>query len=200
MGGGPDRLGGELQEAKGKCIAQEHRHEEMRAPLFIRPFTENEQCQIQAGLRSPNAFVLRRCQILLASARGERVPRIALQLGCDDQTVRNVVHGFNAAGLSVLEEGSSRPHRLRTSFSEEAAQQLLAILHRSPHEFGKEHGQWTLNLVAQVSFEQGLTPTIVSDESIRRVFKRLQINWKRAKHWITSPDPLYLQKKTHATA
>jgi len=23
---------------------------------------------------------------------------------------------------------------------------------------------------------------------------RLKINWKRAKHWITSPDPQYLQK------
>ena len=149
-------------------------------PIFTRPFTQDEQYQIQAGLRSSDAF------ILLASARGERVPRIALQLGGDDQTVRNVIHGFNAAGLSVLEEGSSRPHRLRTTFSEEAAQQLPAILHRRPHEFGKESGQWTLELVAQVSFEQGLTPTLVSDESIRRVFKRLKINWKRAKHWITS--------------
>ena len=170
----------------------------MRTPIFTRSFTQDEQRQIQAGLRSSDAFILRRCQILLASARGERVPKIALQLGCDDQTVRNVIHGFNTDGLSVLQEGSSCPHRLRTTFSEEAAQQLPAILHRRPQEFGKESGQWTLELVAQVSFEQGLTTTLVSDESVRRVFKRLKINWKRAKHWITSPDPQYLQKKTHA--
>jgi|SRR5450432_2773333 transposase len=169
----------------------------MRTPIFTRSFTEDEQRQIQEGLRSSDAFILRRCQILLASGRGERVPKIAQQLGCDDQTVRNVIHGFNADGLRVLEEGSSRPHRLRTTFSQEAAEQLPTILHRSPHEFGKERGQWTLELVAQVSFEQGLTSTLVSDESIRRVFRRLKINWKRAKHWITSPDPLYLQKKTH---
>ena len=79
----------------------------MQAPLFIRPVTEDEQRQIQTGLRSSNAFVLRRCQILLASARGERAPLIARQLGCDDQTVRNVVHGFNADGLGVLREGKS---------------------------------------------------------------------------------------------
>jgi hypothetical protein len=30
--------------------------------------------------------------------------------------------------------------------------------------------------------------------------KRLKTNWKRAKHWITSPDPQYLLKKTHTTA
>jgi hypothetical protein len=55
-------------------------------------------------------------------------------------------------------------------------------------------------LVAQVSFEQGITPTLVSDESVRRALKRLKTNWKRAKHWITSPDPQYLLKKKLVTA
>src|SRR5258708_7783868 len=158
----------------------------MRTPIFIRPFTEDEQYQIQAGLRSSEAFVLRRCQILAASARGERAPMIARQLGCDDQTVRNVIHDFNAEGLAVLQEGSSRPHRLRTSFSDEGLQQLKDLLHRSPHDFGKERSTWTLELAAQVSFEQGITATLISDESTRRALKRLKTNWKRAKYWITS--------------
>ena len=172
----------------------------MRTPIFIRPLTENEQRQIQAGLRSSDAFVLRRCQILLASARRERAPAIARQLGCDDLTVRNVIHGFNAAGLAVLQEGSSRPHRLRTSFSNEGAERLKDLLHRSPRDFGQERGTWTLELAAQVSFEQGILSTPVSDESVRRALKRLKTNWKRAKHWITSPDPQYQLKKTHETA
>jgi transposase len=171
----------------------------MRTPIFIRALSEDEQRQIQAGLRSSEAFVLRRCQILAASARGERAPMIARQLGCDDQTVRNVIHDFNAEGLAVLQEGSSRPHRLRTSFSEEGLQQLKDLLHRSPRDFGKERSTWTLELAAQVSFEQGITTTLISDESMRRALKRLKTNWKRAKHWITSPDPQYLRKKTHAT-
>ena len=49
----------------------------MRAPLFVRPLTEEERLRLEAGLRSSDAFVLRRCQILLASARGERPARIA---------------------------------------------------------------------------------------------------------------------------
>ena len=170
----------------------------MRTPIFIRPLTENERQQIQAGLRSSNAFVLRRCQILLASARGERALTIARQLGCDDQTVRNVIHGFNASGLTVLQEGSSRPHRLHTSFSQEGLVRLKELLHRRPSEFGHERSTWTLELAAQVSFEQGIIATPVSDESVRRALKRLKTNWKRAKHWITSPDPQYLLKKTHA--
>ena len=172
----------------------------MRKPIFIRPLTQDEQRQIQTGLRWSDAFVLRRCQILTASARGQRAPAIACQLGCDDQTVRNVIHGFNACGLAVLHEGSSRPHRLRTTFSEEGAERLKDLLHHSPRDFGKERGVWTLALAAQVSFEQGLIATEVSSESVRRALKRLKTNWKRAKHWITSPDPQYLLKKTLATA
>ncbi len=172
----------------------------MRTPIFIRPLNEDEQRQVQAGLRSSDAFVLRRCQILLASARGERAPTIARQLGCDDQTVRNVIHGFNATGLAVLQEGSSRPHHLRTTFSEEGCQRLQDLLHRSPRDFGHNRGLWTLEMAAQVSFEQGITACEVSTESVRRALKRLKTNWKRAKHWITSPDPQYLLKKTRATA
>lgn len=120
-------------------------------------------------------------------------------MGCDDQTVRNVLHGFNAQGLAVLHEGSSRPHRLRTAFSEEGTQQLKELVHRSPRDFGKDRSTWTLELAAQVSFEQGIISCEVSDESVRRALKRLKTNWKRAKHWITSPDPQYLLKKTLAT-
>ena len=172
----------------------------MRRPIFIRPLTQDEQRQIQAGLRSSDAFVLRRCQILTLSARRERAPVIARQLGCDDQTVRNVIHGFNASGLAVLQEGSSRPHRLRTAFTQEGAERLKELLHRSPRDFGHDRSTWTLELAARVSFEQGIIDHEVSDESVRRALKRMKTNWKRAKHWITSPDPQYLLKKTCATA
>ncbi len=134
--------------------------------------------------------------MLLASARGERAIAIGKQLGCDDQTVRNVIHGFNATGLAVLQEGSSRPHRLHTSFSEEGLQQLKDLLRRPPSDFGKQRSTWTLALAAQVSFEQGIISAQVSDESVRRALKRLKTNWKRAKHWMSSPDPQYLLKKT----
>ncbi|MBV9707918.1 MAG: helix-turn-helix domain-containing protein [Chloroflexi bacterium] len=168
----------------------------MKAPLFIRPLTEDERKQMQAGLRSSDAFVLRRCQILLASQRGERAPVIAKQLGCHKQTVLTAIGGFNTSGLAILKAGSSRPHRLRTTFSQAGLSRLQDLLHRSPRDFGKQRGTWTLELVAQVSFEQAITCTLVSDESVRRALKRLKTNWKRAKHWITSPDPQYLLKKS----
>jgi hypothetical protein len=54
----------------------------MNPPIFVRTLSKNERQELEAGLRSSDAFVLRRCQILLASARRERAPRIAENLGC----------------------------------------------------------------------------------------------------------------------
>jgi hypothetical protein len=71
-------------------------------------------------------------------------------------------------------------------------------LHRSPRDFGLDPSVWTLSLAARISFQQGLTPRLVSGESVRRALKRLGKSWNRAKHWITSPDPQYLLKKTLA--
>ena len=70
-------------------------------PIFVRPLTDAERQQVEAGLRSSEAFVLRRCQIVLASARGERATIIARQLGCDDQTMREAIHAFNTTGLAA---------------------------------------------------------------------------------------------------
>ena len=67
-------------------------------------------------------------------------------------------------------------------------------------DFGKETSLWTLELAAEVSFEQGLTPKRVSREAVRTALQRLGVRWKRAKQWITSPDPAYARKKETVTA
>ena len=108
----------------------------MQAPLFVRPPTEEERQALAAGLRSADAFTLRRCQIVLASARGERAPAIARALGCSDQTVRNAIRAFDARGVAALAAGSSRPHTIHAAFDAAAAERLRALLHRSPREFG----------------------------------------------------------------
>ena len=172
----------------------------MKAPSYVRPVTDAEREQLTAGLRSANAFVLRRCQILLASARGERASQIARQLGCDDETVRRVIVAFNTRGGAVLRKGSSRPHRFRVAFDLARGEQLRALLHQSPRTFGKPTSLWTLELAADVSFEQGLTAERVSGETIRATLQRLGIRWKRAKRWITSPDPEYAREKAPAIA
>ena len=172
----------------------------MRPPMVVRPLTDDERAQVEAGLRSSDAFTLRRCQIVLASARGERAPAIARHLGCDDQTVREAIRAFDERGAAALRRGSHRPKIIRSAFDAANAERLRALLHQSPRTFGKPTSLWTLDLAAEVSFEQELTKARVSDETIRLTLKRLGIGWKRAKRWITSPDPAYARKKAPATA
>jgi transposase len=171
----------------------------MRTPIFVRTITEQERRRLEAGLRSKEVFVLRRCQILLASSRGQRAPAIAETVGCDDETVRTVIRAFNERGVEVLERKSTRPEHIHAAFPPEQAERLKELLHRKPREFGKPTSLWTLELAAEVSFVQGLTEVRVSGETIRATLKRLGVTWKRAKQWITSPDPAYVRKKTRET-
>ncbi len=172
----------------------------MKKPIFVRQLSDAEREALEAGLRSPDAFVLRRCQILLASNRGETSYRIARSLGCHDQTARNAIKGFNDGGIEeALARGSRRPHIVHAAFSTEGASKLKEMLHRSPRDFGKPSSLWTLDMAAEVSFERGLTAQRVSGETIRATLARLGVRWLRAKRWITSPDPEYARKKGAAT-
>ncbi len=171
----------------------------MKKPVFVRPVTDAEREQLEAGLRSSDAFVLRRCQIILASARGQHATEIARNLGCDDETVRRVIRAFNTYSVDALKEGSRRPHTVHAAFDTDRAEKLRAMLHQSPRVFGKQTSLWTLDLAADVSFEEGLTPERVTGETIRATLARLEIRWQRAKKWTTSPDPEYARKKARAT-
>jgi transposase len=172
----------------------------MKPPVFVRDLSADERQALTDGLHSPDAFVLRRSQIVLASSRGERAPRIAQQLGCSDQTVLNAIAAFNRRGLAALTQGAHATHTRHPAFDAAAGERLQALIHRSPRDFDLETSLWTLDLLAAISCSEGLTSAQVTGETVRATLVRLGITWKRAKHWITSPDPQYQRKKVVATA
>jgi len=137
--------------------------------------------------------------MLLASAAGQPTTAIARTLHCNDQTVRNAIHAFHARGLAALQPQSSRPHTTQATFDTQGRERLQALLHQSPRTVGKPTSLWTLNLAAEVSWTQGLTSRQVSGETIRATLGQMGVRWKRAKHWITSPDPAYVRKKNNGT-
>jgi transposase len=166
-----------------------------KAPLFVCPPTDAERQALQASLRSSDAFVLRRAHIILASARGERVSAIAPQVGFSGQAVREVIRAFNLKGLAVLQRGSQRNHVIYSCFDTAGAEALRDLLHRSPRDFDQPTSVWTLELAADVAYAQGLTAWRVTGETIRATLARMGVRWRRAKEWITSPDPEYARKK-----
>jgi hypothetical protein len=112
--------------------------------MYIRSLTPEEHRQLETGLRSPNAFTLRRCQILLASARGQRPAQIAQQLSCATQSVRHAIHAFHIRGLGSFSARSRRPKRTRAVLDAGTGEQWRALLHERPRAFGKPRRTWTL--------------------------------------------------------
>jgi transposase len=171
----------------------------MKPPLFVRPLAEAERAALRQGLRGPDAFTLRRCQILLASDQGQRPSHIAAALGCSAQAVRNTLHAFAAEGLGCLAAKPKTPRTVHRAWPRGRDDDLRALLHQSPRTFGKPASLWTLDLAAQVCYEQGWTERALSGEAIRLALQRLGVGWKRAKHWLVSPDPAYARKKKRGT-
>jgi len=167
----------------------------MQPPLFIRSLSAVEEQALQGGLRSRDAFPLRRSQLLLASTHGACSSQIAEDLGGDDQTVRNALHAFQSEGLGCLTAKVSAPKRVQAIWAKERDDEWRELLHQSLRGFGKPRSTWTLQLLVEVCFERGMTAREVSGEAIRQALKRLDLHWKRAKRWMTSPEPPYARKK-----
>ena len=96
----------------------------------------------------------------------------------------------------MLPPKSWRPHTTHEVFDALSRQRLRALLHQSPRTFGKNTSIWTLDLAAEVSVTVGIASRPISRRTIRNALRQLGVRWKRAKHWITSPDPDYVRKKT----
>jgi transposase len=168
----------------------------MKPPLYIRPVTDEERAALEAGLRSHDAFTVRRCQIVLASAEHQRPSAIAKPLHCAPQTVRNVLHAFEARGLACVQRGSTVPITVEPVLNAAKREQLRAILHQSPRTFGQPGSVWTLRRLAEVCQAQGLSKTTLSCPTMLDAIVRMGVSWQRAKHWLVSPDPAYERKKT----
>ena len=104
--------------------------EGMKPPLFVRDLTDAERVALRGGLRSSEAFTLRRSQILLASADGQRPAQIATTLGCVTQTVRDAIRAFHADGVGCLTPRSKTPRTTHPVWPRDRDDDLKGLLHR----------------------------------------------------------------------
>src|SRR5829696_9159076 len=99
----------------------------MKPPLFVRPLSESELAALREGLRSPDAFTLRRCQVLLQSEQGRRPALIAASLGCSSQAVRNALRAFASEGTACLRQKSKRPKVIHAAWPRSRDEDLRAL-------------------------------------------------------------------------
>ena len=78
---------------------------------------------------------VRRAMIIMASASGTLVPAIARLVAADEDTVRDVIHAFNAKGLAALDPqwAGGRPRRI----SDEDIEVIVAAATTRPEKLGQ---------------------------------------------------------------
>lgn len=167
--------------------------------MVVRALTAAERQALVRGLKSADGFTVRRSQIVLASAAGDSPAAIGRAVGLTAQAVRDAIRAFHADGLGCLARKPPVAKVPAAAWSRTHDSELKDLLHRRPREFGQPTTLWTLALVAEVCHAKGWTPRVLTAEGMRQVLQRLGVGWKRAKHWITSPDPEYAKKKSCAT-
>ncbi len=88
----------------------------MAEPVRARRLTDQEgQRLLQVVRRGKRESVrVRRAMIVMASASGTLVPAIARLVAADEDTVRDVIHAFDARGLAALDPqwAGGRPRRI----------------------------------------------------------------------------------------
>ena len=135
-----------------------------------------------AGLKLDRGITVRRSQIILKSADQQlKAGQIGKQLGLSDRLVRNVLHAFNERSTASLEPGSRARHDDQRAFDDVARARLREIIRQSPRSFGYDTSLWTLSLLADASFQEGLTAERVHFDTVSQTLMAMDIHWNRAK-------------------
>lgn len=164
-------------------------------PLYVSQLTEEQIKALEKGLHSSSAFTVRRCQILLKSAKGEKARQIGQQLHCSDQTVRDAIRAYEQEGVGCLQEKTHARHDQQAAINEQGSAKLKEMVRLSPRTFDYETSVWTRPMLAEVLHQEGYTSKVVSESTITATLQRVGISWRRAKKWVQSPDPPYHRRK-----
>lgn len=170
----------------------------VKPPLFVRDLSPEEGHALDNAVRSKSDFTRRRAQILRFSRKRLSPPQIAEGLGLSSQAVRNAINDFHERGLESLERRPMGPKTPERPFDERTCACLVEIAHQSPRRFGKQRSTWSLPLLAEVAFEQGLSEHAVSREPVRQAIRQMGYSWKRAKRWIRNTRSKKAARASHA--
>ena len=120
----------------------------MAEPVRARRLTDQEgQRLLQIVRRGKHESVrVRRAMIIMASASGTLVPAIARLVAADEDTVRDVIHAFNAKGLAALDPqwAGGRPRRI----SDEDIEVIVAAATTRSEKLGQPFTRWSLRKLA----------------------------------------------------
>jgi transposase len=158
----------------------------MAEPVRARRLTDQEGQRLQQIVRrgKHGSIRVRRAMIIMASSSGTPAPAIARLVAADEDTVRDVIHLFNAKGLAALDPqwAGGRPRLI----SDENIQVIVTTATTRPEKLGQPFTHWSLRKLAAYLASQG---TAVSRERLRQLLGEHGISFQRTRTWKESRDP-----------
>src|SRR4029450_1243963 len=116
----------------------------MAEPVRARRLTDQEGQRLQQIVRRGRhgSVRVRRAMIIMASASGTLVPAIARLVAADEDTVRDVIHAFNAKGLAALDPrwAGGRPRLI----SDEDIEVIVMTATSRPIKAGRPFTRWSI--------------------------------------------------------
>ena len=124
----------------------------MSTPVRARRLTDDEgQFLLRLVRRRGRADAIRyrRGLIILASSSGTPVLAIARLIAADPDTVRDVIHAFNAQGLTALEPhwAGGRPRRI----GDDDVAFVVSVALMRPKKLGLPFTHWSLRVRREVA-------------------------------------------------
>jgi transposase len=174
----------------------------MSEPVRARRLTQAEGQQLQQIVRRGKhaSTRVRRALIIMASASGTPVPAIARLVAADEDTVRDVVHAFNAHGLAALDPqwAGGRPRLI----TDDDIALIVATAEQRPKALGMPFTRWSVRKLAgylagtyrRTEPGRGVVGDParriqVGRERLRQILHAQHVTFQRTRTWKESHDP-----------
>jgi len=161
----------------------------------VRELTSEEGNRLLRILRRSTGSVVtwRRAQMVLLSAQGMAVAKIAEVTFTSDDRVRDVLHNFNADGFDALypRYRGGRP----PTFTLPQRQRIKQLALSRPQDHDLPFSTWSLAKLAEFLVAEGVVDDI-SHEGLRVLLAEEGVSFQRLKTYKQSNDPDYDAKTT----
>ncbi|MFE9562882.1 IS630 family transposase [Streptomyces sp. NPDC006487] len=166
----------------------------MAERVQVREIDDDEGRRLLRIIRRGTGSVVtwRRAQMVLLSAQGMPVAKVAEVTFTSTDRVRDVIHNFNADGFASLypKYQGGRP----TTFTLPERREMKKTAKSKPAKHGLPFSTWSLAKLADFLVAEGVVDDI-SHEGLRILLREEGVSFQRVKTWKTSHDPDYATKK-----
>ncbi|WP_225858577.1 IS630 family transposase [Rhodococcus wratislaviensis] len=166
----------------------------MAERVRVRELDDDEGKRLVRIIRRGTGSVVtwRRAQMILLSAQGMPVPKIAEVCFTSADRVRDVIHNFNTDGFDSLypKYAGGRPKK----FTLPERREIKKIAKSTPVEHDLPFSTWSLTKLAEFLVAEGVVDDI-SHEGLRVLLREEGVSFQKVKTWKQSKDPEYAAKK-----